>query len=395
MAQTLCQFVNHVDALQHTIAQLNKQFLPPSPTFTHHSPEDQESTDQALAVVKHTADGQYDPAGNEHIPTGPNRSSSLNHDGNQDHEDGERLACLYAEYGVDNSWHLPTNRVRTISYPLPEPQPLNGPEPTTGMALYRSLPLPTSPRAQTPAAVKAEQSKATVQGKPKGRSHSVPIMSLRSLYWYEMLDYESEPNPGSITWEESAEEDVCIEGTGPFWSEKEVGIEGYIDGRCASIVSSIDREQRSMVWETELRIFQQAHELERAKKEVARLKERIKDLQVAGRIYRDKLTMATQGIEEVKEQWRRDKSDLMDARECITWLEMQWGKDHAELLIARDYITELEKTGVQCDCWRKRKWELDVPGSTKKAKANGGNARRRSYDDFWAAQESRRSVLFS
>ncbi|KAL3433972.1 hypothetical protein BDV09DRAFT_170985 [Aspergillus tetrazonus] len=386
MAQTFCQFVNHVDALQHTIAQLNKQFLPPSPTFTHQTPEEQELTDQALTIVEHTADGQYDATGNEHIPTGPNPSCSLDHDGNQDHEDGERLACLYAEYGVEDSWYPATNRVRTISYPPPEPQPLTGPEPTTGMALYRPLPLPTSPRAQTPpAAVKAERSKATVQDKPKGRSHSAPIMRLRSLSWYEILGYESEPIPGPITWEESAEEDVCIEGTGPFWSEKEVGIEGYIDSRCASLFTSIDREQRSVVWETELKVFQQAHELERAKKEVARLRERIKDLQVSGRIYKDKLTLATQDIEEVKEQWRRDKSDLMDARECIKWLEMQWGKDHAELLIARDYITELEKTEIQCECWRKRKWELDVPGSTKKAKANGGNARRRSYDDFRAA----------
>jgi hypothetical protein len=235
-----------------------------------------------------------------------------------------------------------------------------------------------------------------LKDKPKGRSHSAPITHrLRSLSWYEILGYESELIPGPITWEESAEDDVCIEGTGPFWSEKEVRIEGYSDGRRVSLFTTIDREERSVVWETELKVFQKAHELERAKKEVARLKERIKDLQGAGRIYRDKLTMATQDIEYVKEQWRRDKSDLMAARGNIEWLEMQWGKDHAELLIARNYITELEETEVQCECWRKRKWEPEVPGSTKKAKANGGNARRRSYDDFWAALESRRSVLFS
>ncbi|KAL4744937.1 hypothetical protein BDW72DRAFT_69933 [Aspergillus terricola var. indicus] len=394
MGQTFCQFVKHMDAMQHTLAQLNKKFLLPSPTFTPQDREEQGPTNQALTAVDHTADGQYDPAGNENIPAGPVEfTPSSVHDKTQGHEGRDRLAYLFAGDEVEDSWYPATIRGRAISYP----QPLTGPEPMTGMAPSRPLPLPTSPGVQSfSAVVKAEQTKTTVQDKPKGRSHSAPITRRpRSLSWYEILGYESEPVPGPITWEESAEDDVCIEGTGPFWSGKEVSIEGYTDGRCASLFTSTGRRERCVIWETELKVFQQAHELEQAKREVARLKERIKDLQAAGRIYRDELIMATQDIEYVEEQWRRDKSDLVAARGYIERLETRWGKDHAELLIARDYITELEKTEVQCECWRKRKWEPEVPASTKKAKANQeGNARRKSYNDFWTAQESRRSDLF-
>ncbi|KAL4816738.1 hypothetical protein BDW67DRAFT_161435 [Aspergillus spinulosporus] len=393
MGQTLCQIVKHVDALQHTLAQLNKQFLLPAPISSREDLEGQEPIDRALTVIEHTADGEDDPAENKHSPAGPIEfTSSSIHNEAQDYEDRERIACFLVKYGVEGSWYPATIHGRAISYP----QPLAGPEPMTGMTPYRSLPLPPSPQAQTlPAEFKAEQSKATVQDESKGRSHSAPITGrLRSLSWYEILGYESEPVPGPITWEESAEDDVCIEGTGPFWSGKYVSIEGYTDGRRASLITSIDRRERSAVWETELRVFQQTHELERARKEVTQLKERIKDLQAAGRMYRDKLTMSIQDIEYVKEQWRRDKDDFLAARGYIERLEMQWRKDYTELLIARDYITELEETEVQCECWKKRKWEPEAPGSTKKAKADVGNARRNSYDGFWAAQESRRSVSF-
>ncbi|KAL4735672.1 hypothetical protein BDV11DRAFT_211826 [Aspergillus similis] len=389
MGQTFCRFVKHADALQHTLAQLNKKFLLPSPTFSPQNPEEQEPTDRALTVVEHTADRWYGPAGNELIPAGPMRSTSSSvHDQTQGHEGGKRPACLSAEDGVADFWYPATERGRAISYPPPEPQPLTGSGPMTRMATYRPHPLPTSPQAQTPpAAVKAEQTRTTVQDIFEGRSHSAHIIRRpRSLSWYEILGYESEPMPGPITWEESVEDDVCIEGTGPFWSGTGVSIEGYTDTRCASLFTYIDGRERSVVWEIELKVFQQAHELERAKNEIARLKERIKDLQDAGRMYRDKLIMATQDVEYVEGQCR-DKSDLLAAQGYIERLEMQWGKDHAELLIARDYITELEETEVQCECWRKRKWEPEVPGSTKKAKANEENNARKSYEDFWALRK--------
>ncbi|KAL5046624.1 hypothetical protein BDW71DRAFT_181530 [Aspergillus fruticulosus] len=210
-----------------------------------------------------------------------------------------------------------------------------------------------------------------MQEKHQVRGLSTPsTRSPRSLSWYEVLGYKSEPVPGSMSWEESVEDEVCIEGTGPFWSAKDVSIEGYTDGRRACFLTSSERRERSVTWETELKVFRQAHELERAKTEVAGLKERIKGLQAAGKMYRDGLIMATQDIEDLEEQWRRDNAELVAAQGYISELEMQWEKDHAELLVARAYIKELEETEVQCECSRKRKWEPEVPAPTKRAKAN-------------------------
>ncbi|KAL4972361.1 hypothetical protein BDW66DRAFT_144358 [Aspergillus desertorum] len=210
-----------------------------------------------------------------------------------------------------------------------------------------------------------------MQGKTPGRSLSTPgTRRPRSLSWYEILDYRSEPVLGPITWQESVEDEVCIEGIGPFWSGANASIEGYIDGRRASLLTSFDRKERSVAWEAELKLFRQAHELERAMKEVAGLKERIRDLQAVGKMYRDDLIMATQDIEYLEEQRKRDNTEYLAARGCMEELEMRWEKDHAELLIAREYIKEFEETEVQCKCSRKRKWEPEGPGPKERAKAN-------------------------
>ncbi|KAL5000013.1 hypothetical protein BDV10DRAFT_193287 [Aspergillus recurvatus] len=392
MGQTFCRFVKRVDALQHTLAKLNEQVLPPSPAFPPQGSERQEPRNRAMTETGRTADDWYKPARGEDVPAGPIGSMTTPiHDKAQGYEDGERLTCLFANDGVDCFRYPTIIRVRDIRQPQTVPQSLSEPQHMTGVPACRPLPplpiMAPQPLLQTsPTAVKTKLTRTTVQEKPPSRSLSTPgTRRPRSLSWYEILGYASEPIPGPITWEESVEDGVCIEGTGPFWSAKGVSIEGYTDGRRASFLTSYERRDRSVTWETELKVFRQAHELERAKNEVEGLKERIKDLQTAGKMYRNDLIMATQDIDDLEEQWRRDNAELVAARGHITRLEMQWEKDHAELLVAREYIKELEETKVQCECSRKRK---------AKANEEDDARRRKSYDNFGAGQEGRWLVLF-
>ncbi|KAL6238404.1 hypothetical protein BDW75DRAFT_237501 [Aspergillus navahoensis] len=395
MGQTFCQLAKHVDALQHILAKHSEQVLSSSPALPSRGSVGQEPRIRALTDAERTEDDWFNPAGGEHIPAGSIRSTATPvHDEARGYEESEQLARLFA--GVDNSWYPATKNVRENSQPRSKPQPLPESQYMTGVAPYKPLPLlpamTPQPLSQTsPAAVKTKITRTTTQGKPQSRSLSSPgTRRPRSLFWYEVLGYRSKPVPGPITWEESVEDEVCIEGTGPFWSAKDVSIEGYADGRCVASLTSFESRERSVTWETELKVFRQAHELERAKNEVARLKERIKDLQAAGKMYRDDLIMATQHIGDLEKQWRRDNAELLAARGYIEGLEIRGENAHAELLAAWEYINELEQTEVQCECSRKRKWEAEVPGLTKKAKANEEDCTRRElFDDFWAAQEGR------
>ncbi|RDW65688.1 uncharacterized protein DSM5745_09427 [Aspergillus mulundensis] len=333
-------FIQRLAVLEGVLATLMNKYIMQSflsffPQVSEDSPKDRDTAD-----ADRTADDWFDLCEPEPISDEPESASTFA----DSFLDGDRLERLMEIDDVDEIWYESKTHVRFVSEP---PRTF---ESKSHVQLVseppRSEPSLAAPNKPLPALPVAPQSTAQRQAampfQPRNLSMFDSVFRKRSLSWHQANGYMAPPKLAPITWETSVDDEVCIEGRGPFWEGKGINsnIQGYKNSQAesAALLDPPAIKERSAAWEAELKLFSKSHETRHADDEITLLEKKLKWAEAEAEMYRDHVKNADLDVKDMEEQLQQEHTDLLACRERIARLEKKVKRVEAEADMYYDQV---------------------------------------------------------